>query len=115
MPPPEDAPQKPPDLAVWLRALRWKQWVKNVLVFLPLLFSHQWTQPGLIGRAVLGNFHHVDLLHIAVPLLFAFAAIRGVVYLLRHVFVQGGVLAWQAISSSSQRHFWIWARQPPRA
>ena len=47
----------------------------------------------LIGRAVLGHFHHVDLLHIAVPLLFAFAAVRGAVYLLRHVFVQGGVLA----------------------
>lgn len=38
---------------VWLRALRWKQWVKNVLLFLPLLFAHQWDQAGLIGRALL--------------------------------------------------------------
>lgn len=38
---------------VWLRALRWKQWMKNVLVFLPLIFSHQWRQPELIGRALL--------------------------------------------------------------
>lgn len=40
-------------VGVWLRALRWKQWTKNVLVFLPLMFSHQWMQPGLMGRAVL--------------------------------------------------------------
>ena len=64
MPPPEDAAQKPSALArdatsagsvpvVWLRALRWKQWLKNVLVFLPLLFSHQWGQPGLVVRAII--------------------------------------------------------------
>ncbi len=40
-------------LGVWLRALRWRQWVKNVLVFLPLLFAHQWTQPDLVSRALL--------------------------------------------------------------
>lgn len=40
-------------VGVWLRALRWKQWVKNVLIFLPLLFAHEWMQPGLVGRAFL--------------------------------------------------------------
>ncbi|MBX7207135.1 MAG: UbiA family prenyltransferase [Verrucomicrobiaceae bacterium] len=62
MPPPENAAATPPvitqrggsaGIGTWLRALRWKQWTKNVLVFLPLLFSHQWTQPALFGRAVL--------------------------------------------------------------
>lgn len=43
-----------PIVDVWLRALRWKQWVKNVLIFLPLFFSHQWGQPGLVWRAILG-------------------------------------------------------------
>ena len=41
-------------VSIWLRALRWRQWVKNVLLFLPLLFAHQWTQLDLLWRAVLG-------------------------------------------------------------
>ena len=40
----------------------------------------------LIGRLILANFQHVNLLHVAVPLLTAMAAIRVVVYLLRKVF-----------------------------
>jgi small-conductance mechanosensitive channel len=40
----------------------------------------------LIGRLLLANFQHVNLLHVAVPLLSAMAAIRAVVYLLRKVF-----------------------------
>jgi 4-hydroxybenzoate polyprenyltransferase len=40
-------------LGTWLTALRWKQWVKNVLVFLPLLFSHKWSEGELVWRAVL--------------------------------------------------------------
>jgi len=39
---------------VWLRALRWKQWVKNVLLFLPLLFAHKWGDGELVWRAVQG-------------------------------------------------------------
>ena len=56
----------------------------------------------LIGRAVLGNFHHVNVLNLAVPLLTAFAVIRALVYLLRHVFAPSGALAaserWLAIA-----------------
>ncbi|MDB6074751.1 MAG: UbiA family prenyltransferase [Verrucomicrobiaceae bacterium] len=40
-------------LGTWLRALRWKQWVKNVLIFLPLLFSHKWGEGELVGQALL--------------------------------------------------------------
>ena len=40
----------------------------------------------LLGRALLGRFQSASLLDIAVPLLFAFAVIRALVYLLRHVF-----------------------------
>ncbi len=38
---------------VWLRALRSRQWVKNVLIFLPLVFAHQWENPALATRALL--------------------------------------------------------------
>lgn len=47
----------------------------------------------LLARVVLKQFQHVNLLHVAVPLLFALAAIRGVVYLLRHALGAGGMLA----------------------
>ena len=56
----------------------------------------------LIGRAILQQFHHVNVLNLAVPLLTAFAAIRALVYLLRHAFAPSGVLAaserWVAIA-----------------
>lgn len=47
----------------------------------------------LLARVLLKQFQHVSLLHVAVPLLFALAAIRGVVYLLRHALDAGGMLA----------------------
>lgn len=47
----------------------------------------------LVARVALEQFQHVNLLHVAVPLLFALAAIRAVVYLLRHALAAGGVLA----------------------
>ncbi|WP_204112503.1 UbiA family prenyltransferase [Shimia biformata] len=40
--------------ATWrgiLRAMRPHQWAKNALVFLPLLFSHVYDEPGTLGRA----------------------------------------------------------------
>jgi 4-hydroxybenzoate polyprenyltransferase len=37
---------------IWLHATRWKQWIKNVLVFLPLIFAHQWDNPVLLFRAM---------------------------------------------------------------
>ena len=45
------------------------------------------------GRLVLARFHHVNLLHAALPLLTAFVAIRALVYLLRHVFSSSSALA----------------------
>ena len=45
------------------------------------------------GRVVLARFHHVNLLHAALPLLTAFVAIRALVYLLRHVFSSSSGLA----------------------
>lgn len=47
----------------------------------------------LIARAVLQRWHHVNLLHVAVPLLGSLALIRIVFYALRHVFPPGGLLA----------------------
>lgn len=37
----------------WLKALRVHQWVKNVLIFLPLLASHRFADPALWGLAAL--------------------------------------------------------------
>ena len=45
-----------------------------------------------IGRSILSNFHHDNLLHLANSLLFAMAAIRVAVYLLRNVFAVSGAL-----------------------
>jgi 4-hydroxybenzoate polyprenyltransferase len=38
---------------VWLKVLRPHQWVKNVLIFLPLLLSHQLLEPGKLENALL--------------------------------------------------------------
>ena len=40
------------DMAI-LRAMRPHQWAKNVLVFVPVLFAHLYTQPGALVSAVL--------------------------------------------------------------
>lgn len=42
----------PPAPHVWPRALRLHQWLKNLLLFVPLLAGHQWT-PGLLLQGVL--------------------------------------------------------------
>ena len=42
-------------LKSWLRALRLHQWLKNLLVFLPLLASHRFLEPGAV-LAALGAF-----------------------------------------------------------
>lgn len=55
-----------------------------------------------ISRAVLAQFHHVNFLNLAVPLLSAFVVVRALVYLLRQVFAPSGALAagerWVAIA-----------------
>jgi 4-hydroxybenzoate polyprenyltransferase/phosphoserine phosphatase len=40
-------------LRVWFRALRLHQWLKNLLVFLPLLAGHQLGKPALLAQAAL--------------------------------------------------------------
>ncbi|MDD5628723.1 MAG: UbiA family prenyltransferase [Elusimicrobia bacterium] len=35
------------------RAMRPHQWGKNLIVFLPVVTSHQWSDPALLGRALL--------------------------------------------------------------
>jgi 4-hydroxybenzoate polyprenyltransferase len=41
--------------ALWLRALRWHQWLKNLLVLLPAAAAHRLTEPFVLTRA-LGAF-----------------------------------------------------------
>lgn len=43
----------PPSLASWAGALRVHQWLKNLLIFLPLLASHRMSEIALVGDAVL--------------------------------------------------------------
>ena len=47
----------------------------------------------LIARPILAQWHHVNLLHVAVPLLGSMALIRVLFYALRQVLTPGGVLA----------------------
>jgi len=60
----------------------------------------------LVARGLLDRFQHVNLLKLAVPLLFAMAAIRAVVYLMRHVFAASSALRagerWIAFA------IWLW-------
>ena len=44
---------RPPQWKAWIKALRAHQWVKNVLVFLPMLLAHEVTDPVLYGKAIL--------------------------------------------------------------
>ena len=41
---------------VWLRAIRIHQWVKNLLLFVPLLTSHNLTDPGKMGMTIIAFF-----------------------------------------------------------
>ena len=43
-------------LKTWLKAIRVHQWVKNALLLVPLLTSHQWQDPQLLLLAVIGFF-----------------------------------------------------------
>lgn len=58
-----------------------------------LLFPLLALAATMLGRLVLARFHHVNLFHAAVPLLTAFAVIRGLVYLLRQAFPGSRALA----------------------
>jgi len=40
-------------LSVWLKALRLHQWLKNLLIFIPLLASHRYGEVALLGNALL--------------------------------------------------------------
>ncbi len=44
----------PGGLKVWLKALRAHQWVKNVLLFTPLVLSHVLLAPEMLARSLLG-------------------------------------------------------------
>jgi len=44
------------DLSAWAKALRLHQWVKNALIFVPLLSAHQLTNVALLGRGALAVF-----------------------------------------------------------
>ncbi len=40
----------------WIRALRLHQWVKNVLLFVPLILAHRITDPQSVGHALVAFF-----------------------------------------------------------
>ncbi|MDR1461740.1 MAG: UbiA family prenyltransferase [Azoarcus sp.] len=40
----------------WIKALRLHQWLKNLLIFVPLLTSHRYTETPLLWQALLGFF-----------------------------------------------------------
>ena len=44
---------RPAPLTTWIKALRMHQWMKNLLIFVPLLASHQIAQPGQLVRGVI--------------------------------------------------------------
>lgn len=47
---------RPARLKTWVKALRVHQWIKNGLVFLPMLLAHELTTPELYVKAVLAFF-----------------------------------------------------------
>jgi 4-hydroxybenzoate polyprenyltransferase len=42
-----------PDARTWLKAIRLHQWLKNVLVFVPVLMAHQWANTALLWQAAI--------------------------------------------------------------
>ena len=53
--PPEPPPQKPATAHSVLRLLRPHQWLKNLLVLLPVALAHQWNNYGVLRNAVLAT------------------------------------------------------------
>lgn len=49
----EVMPAQPAGVRAWLRALRLHQWIKNLLVFVPLLTAHLALDPQAVGRAAM--------------------------------------------------------------
>lgn len=49
-------PRPKTTIKMWLKALRVHQWVKNILVFLPLLAAHSLTDLGTLALAIVGFF-----------------------------------------------------------
>jgi len=47
---------RPPRLKLWIRALRIYHWLKNFLVFLPMLLAHKFTDIGTFLQATLAFF-----------------------------------------------------------
>lgn len=45
-------PRERADWRTWLKALRLHQWLKNVLVFVPLLAAHKFLQPTAVAHAI---------------------------------------------------------------
>ena len=45
-------PRERAGLRTWFKALRVHQWLKNVLVFVPLLAAHQFLQPAAVAQAI---------------------------------------------------------------
>ncbi len=46
-------PGKPAGLKVWTKGLRLHQWLKNLLVFLPLVGAHRWSDVGALAQVIL--------------------------------------------------------------
>ena len=44
---------RPPVAKTWAKSLRLHQWLKNLLIFVPLLAAHEWSSPELVVAAVL--------------------------------------------------------------
>ena len=44
---------RPPAWRAWVKALRVHQWIKNTLVFLPMLLAHELNSPALYGKSAL--------------------------------------------------------------
>ena len=47
---------RPPKWKAWLKALRVHQWIKNILIFLPMLLAHELTTPMLYVQAFTAFF-----------------------------------------------------------
>jgi 4-hydroxybenzoate polyprenyltransferase len=49
------APNRPSGAVAVLKLLRPHQWVKNILVLVPMLLAHEWNQPWVLRNAVLAT------------------------------------------------------------
>ena len=99
----------PPAAFALLKLLRPWQWVKNLLVFAPLLFAHQLSDSALIMQGIFA-FISLSFVASAVYVINDWADVEQIAYIqLRNVARSPAVPYPEKRVGPSPLHYWVWA------